>query len=112
MLVEEMDPVMQNSFKRALVHAKLSVVPVFFWTVQHVQSPISSSISKGQNVSCTYSKLEEGFISSYFLSVFFLRSSGASVLGDFSFSWQRTSCIWLFKADLYLDAIPPVQRLV
>ena len=71
MLVEEMNPVMQNSFKRALVHAKLSVVPVFFWTVQHVQSPISSSISKGQKVSCTYSKLEEGFISSYFLSVFF-----------------------------------------
>ena len=33
MLVEEMNPVMQNSFKRALVHAKLSVVPVFFWTV-------------------------------------------------------------------------------
>lgn len=71
MLVEEMNPVMQNLFKRALVHAKLSVVPVFFWTVQHVQSPISSSISKGQKVSCTYSKLEEGFISSYFLSVFF-----------------------------------------
>lgn len=71
MLVEEMNPVMQNSFKRALVHAKLAVVPVFFWTVQHVQSPISSSISKGQKVSCTYSKLEEGFISSYFLSVFF-----------------------------------------
>lgn len=71
MQVEEMNPVMQNSFKRALVHAKLSVVSVFFWTVQHVQSPISSSISKGQKVSCTYSKLEEGFISSYFLSVFF-----------------------------------------
>ena len=33
MLVEEMSPVMQNLFKRALVHAKLSVVPVFFWTV-------------------------------------------------------------------------------
>ena len=33
MLVEEMNPVMQNLFKRALVHAKLAVVPVFYWTV-------------------------------------------------------------------------------
>lgn len=30
MPVEEVNPAMQNSFKRALVHAKLSVVPVFF----------------------------------------------------------------------------------
>lgn len=116
MLVEEMNPVMQNSFKRALVHAKLSAVLVFFQTVQHVQSPISSSISKGQKVSCTYSKLEEGFISSYFLSVFFLRYSDASVLGDLAspgseqavFGFSKQICIQMLflRSKGWFDCVP------
>ena len=70
-----------------------------------------ASKNKGQKVSCTCSKLEEGFISSYFLLVFFLRYSDASALGDFSFSRLRLSCIWLFKANLYPDAIPPGPKV-